>query len=714
MAIKEWTSTKKWNPFNSDKLLTQVYRWKSIKHGEKVPAPALITVDPINACNFQCEWCINGDEMITTTYMKHKKIRDAIEGEIILGINKKGRISPNKIIKKFNNGKRKSMIKFIFDDGDTLICTEEHKIWHSRGRWKRAINFKVGDCVKKAFSCSYTHTENVDYKEGYVAGMAQGDGCLWLSKNRNSPRTYRFRLVLKETECVKIFQKYCEALGINSHYGKYNSGHKFLKGLWPKYKLAVYTTSDAESRKIKELMEKEEDISDDFVKGWIAGIFDAEGSFSSSTVLRISQNPGRIKSKIERFCKRLGYNSVSEDMSVRIRSTLYEKFNFFTQHNPKIFYKRSGIFSTKVCIKKKIIKMEKIYGDFDVYDLETELGNYLVNGVLVHNCNANYILNKNHKKLSKDMLMQIADFLPNWPTNTEWPKGTFAQCIAGGGEPTLHPDLGDYIDRCIENGVETGIVTNGSMMDKFLPQLSKCTWIGVSVDAGCPQTFKDNKGVDLFDKVTENIEELIKYSKKHNTTLNGKGQGYGISYKFLLHPSNVYDIEKAIKMAYKLGCKNFHLRPAGVPWDKLQDPSAQINFTLEMIDAVNEQIEKCRVLEDESFGIFGITHKFGSRLERSNQFKYCYALFMTAVLYPGMIDNTLNIGLCCDRRGDDGVVLGSDLKNVEDINNLWGSKKHWEIFDNLDYSKCTRCTFNPHNIIFENVILNDNMTYKFI
>ena len=110
MAIKEWTSTKKWNPFNSDKLLTQVYRWKSIKHGEKVPAPALITVDPINACNFQCEWCINGDEMITTTYMKHKKIRDAIEGEIILGINKKGRISPNKIIKKFNNGKRKSMI----------------------------------------------------------------------------------------------------------------------------------------------------------------------------------------------------------------------------------------------------------------------------------------------------------------------------------------------------------------------------------------------------------------------------------------------------------------------------------------------------------------------------------------------------------------------------------------------------------------------------
>ena len=576
--------------------------------------------------------------MVTTGDMKHKKIKNICKGDIILGLNKDGRISLNRIIRKYNNGKRDSMVRITFEDGDTLTCTGEHKIWHSRGRWKQAKYFQIGDYVKKAFSCSATTIEDTDYKMGYVSGMAQGDGCLWLSKNRTSPKTYRFRLVLKEVDCTKNFQKYCKDLGINSHYGKYNSGHKYSKGTWPKYQLAVYTTSDFESRKIKELMDREDNVNTNFMIGWISGIFDAEGSYGHSGVIRISQFNQSVKNKIEKFCSKLGYDYVVEKQGIRLRLNIYSKFNFFTIHNPKILYKRSGIFDTKVCVKKKIINVEKISGKFNVYDLETELGNYFANGVLVHNCNANYILNKNHRMLSKDLLTQIADFLPNWPSTGEWPNGIEAVCIAGGGESLLHPDLGYFIEKCVNNGIEVGVVTNGTLIDRFIPELAQCTWVGVSIDAGCPETFKANKGVDLYNKVIDNVGKLIRYSAEHDTRLNGPGQGYGISYKFLLHPSNVYDIEKAIKTAYRLECKNFHLRPAGVPWDQLQDESAKINFTLEMIDAVNEQIAKCRVLEDEEFGIFGVTHKFGSRLEKSNQFQCCYALFMTAVLYPE-IDN---------------------------------------------------------------------------
>ncbi len=56
-AHKEWNPSKRWNPFNSYKLLAQVERWKKIKRGRPLPPPVLITVDPSNICNLNCIWC---------------------------------------------------------------------------------------------------------------------------------------------------------------------------------------------------------------------------------------------------------------------------------------------------------------------------------------------------------------------------------------------------------------------------------------------------------------------------------------------------------------------------------------------------------------------------------------------------------------------------------------------------------------------------------
>ena len=44
-AHKEWNPSKRWNPFNSYKLLAQVERWKKIKRGRPLPPPVLITVE---------------------------------------------------------------------------------------------------------------------------------------------------------------------------------------------------------------------------------------------------------------------------------------------------------------------------------------------------------------------------------------------------------------------------------------------------------------------------------------------------------------------------------------------------------------------------------------------------------------------------------------------------------------------------------------------
>ena len=327
-------------------------------------------------------------------------------------------------------------------------------------------------------------------------------------------------------------------------------------------------------------------------------------------------------------------------------------------------------------------------------------------------CNANELLRNKSSMMSKKTLFKIANTLASWKGSPEWNEvGVGSICIGGGGESLLNPHVGSFINKCVELGIEVGIVTNGSMIDKFIPELAKCSWVGVSIDAGTKETFKEQKGIDLFDRVITNIKSLVDYSKEHNTKLVNSG----VSYKYLLNKFNIGEIYKAAKIAKSIGCKNLHIRPVGIPWEKEgSDFDKELcNFSREDIKEFEEQVRQARKLEDENFGVYGVTHKFTSGLRPKHTFKTCHAVFMNGVFMPGKDENCIDFGLCCDRRYDDSLLLVENGQ-PKDVVSVWGNKKHWDIFKKLKISECPRCTFSPHNSIFEEVIQKDKMTYKFI
>ncbi len=338
-------------------------------------------------------------------------------------------------------------------------------------------------------------------------------------------------------------------------------------------------------------------------------------------------------------------------------------------------------------------------------------------------CNAAFIRKQRKTSLSEKILLNIADFLPRWgDDNPDYKPGVDAICIAGGGEPLLNPATANFIDKVIDNGIEIGVVTNGTEINRCMDSLSHCTWVGVSVDAATPDAFNKLKGhspeSDNFHNVISNITNLVDYAKRHNNRLGLKHPAYGVSYKYLLYKDNIAEIYQATKLAKEIGCKNIHFRPAGSTWDKIGTED-EIAFTREEILMFKEQITKALELDDESFSVYGVTHKFNTQFERANYFAKCYALFMTAVIMPpdskDAPKDSFVLGLCCDRRGDRKLELARNIVDVEKIQKLWGSEKHWEIHDKIMLEdECPRCTYQPHNEIYEQVILNDSMTYKFI
>jgi MoaA/NifB/PqqE/SkfB family radical SAM enzyme len=321
-------------------------------------------------------------------------------------------------------------------------------------------------------------------------------------------------------------------------------------------------------------------------------------------------------------------------------------------------------------------------------------------------------------------LLRIADFLPQWSEGNPYGKnGVQAICVAGGGEPLLNPHTGSFIDRVVDNGIEVGVVTNGTLINKNVDSLSHSTWVGVSVDAGTSETFnrlklngaEDNK---MFNRVIENITILVDYARSHNNKLGWEHPAYGVSYKYLLYKDNIGEIYEAARLAKEIGCKNIHFRPAGTTWDKI-GTEREILFSKEDIELFKEQITRTMELDDGSFGVYGITHKFNSQFERANYFEKCHAVFMTGVIEPpagkDAHEDSFVVGLCCDRRGDPKLELVRNITDPDEIQKLWGSDQHWDIHDSIVADiECPRCTYQPHNEIYEQVILNDSMTYKFI
>jgi MoaA/NifB/PqqE/SkfB family radical SAM enzyme len=308
-------------------------------------------------------------------------------------------------------------------------------------------------------------------------------------------------------------------------------------------------------------------------------------------------------------------------------------------------------------------------------------------------CNAfDYMSGEKHT-LSETHLMKLADFYKEW--------GVYSTCVAGGGEPLLNPGFNSFLERLHQNGIQAGVITNGSMMtDEHIKVIARtCRWCGISMDAGTPETYAAVKGIkdnNFFYKVIENIKKLSKEIKKLGTTCD-------IAYKFLLHPANAMEIFQAAELAKSIGVKDFHLRPVG--WDNLtvtkgKDPI----FFDNLMEDINKQIEASMKLENEHFHFYGVRHKFNPQLKRKINFLRCWAPPLLATFGA---DGKCH--LCFDMRGRKDLVLCSHDPDPREILKVWGSQFHKDMIANIDPATCPRCTFGPYNEIIEQVFIKDNM-----
>lgn len=150
----------------------------------------------------------------------------------------------------------------------------------------------------------------------------------------------------------------------------------------------------------------------------------------------------------------------------------------------------------------------------------------------------------------------------------EFKKNAISQIMITGGEPTLHKDLVQIIDLLYQEGFDILLNTNGFLIENLKEAtLKKISKLVISMDASDAEKYKKIRGVDLFEKIIKNVNEI----NKRNLT--------EIYFRCTLQKENIFEITNIKKLADKL-CVKASFNPIDASSDNFGRESVHNLFDL--------------------------------------------------------------------------------------------------------------------------------------
>lgn len=156
---------------------------------------------------------------------------------------------------------------------------------------------------------------------------------------------------------------------------------------------AIRSQRRADVERVREVIRWPLSPSDGWRKGFLAGIFDAEGSCGKEA-LRISNcDPQMIRWTVDCF-RHFGFDVVEEPtrnenglVVVRLRGGLRERLRFFHLCDPAITRKRQVQgYALKSDARTRVVSIEELGVAMRLYDITTGTGDFIADGVVSHNC----------------------------------------------------------------------------------------------------------------------------------------------------------------------------------------------------------------------------------------------------------------------------------------------------------------------------------------
>jgi DNA repair photolyase len=358
------------------------------------------TINSYRGCTHACAYCLDGRTPILMADGGTKPLAQLRVGDAIYGTVRRGsyrRYVTTHVLAHWMT--RKWAYRITLEDGTELIASADHRFLTNRG-WKHVMGAEQGRKRRPHLtpnsklmgfgSLGESIEKSAEYRRGYLCGLIRGDGHVgsyaYERPGRSNCEVHRFRLALADVEALGRAGCYLAAAGVSTQEFKFAEGSEQRR---PIHAIRMSTKGGVE--RVRELIRWPDSASEDWTRGFLAGIFDAEGGRSDA--LRISNTDRQIVARTAAGLGRLGFDCTIEKpnaagaFNVRLLGGLREQLRLFQKVDPAITRKKSieGI-ALKSSAKLGVVSIEPLGRRIRMFDITTGTGDFIANGVVSHNC----------------------------------------------------------------------------------------------------------------------------------------------------------------------------------------------------------------------------------------------------------------------------------------------------------------------------------------
>jgi DNA repair photolyase len=357
------------------------------------------TINVYRGCSHACTYCLVPDTPVLLADGRTRRIEDLRVGDLVVGTERDGayrRYVATEVRDRWRTVRCAYQVTLA--DGTTFVSSGDHRVLTERG-WKHVVDAPMGQRPHLTVANSLRGTgrfavgpkHDEEYRRGYLTGMIRGDGAIghyWY--RRSSGKTYErwiFRLALADSEALERSQSFLEMAGVTTSRFAFAPATDVRRPLD-----AIRTQQRGAVQETRSLVAWPTRLVDSWRKGFLAGIFDAEGSCSRG-VFRIANADATILEQITGCLDHFGFDNVLEPArvngcrTVRIRGGLRERLRFFHTMDPAITRKRTidGT-ALKSDTDLRVVEIRDLGLELPMVDITTGTGDFIADGVVHHNC----------------------------------------------------------------------------------------------------------------------------------------------------------------------------------------------------------------------------------------------------------------------------------------------------------------------------------------
>lgn len=434
--------------------------------GDTIGTPTIFI--RLGGCDYRCVWAVTEEATILDGNLKEIKAKEIAVGDEIFGQQRdrstgidiaKGNWQVGKVVEV--DREERQTYDVTFANGQTISVTEEHRFvrWGEGigGRFVNVQNLKQGDLLKGFYPFNLgRYVENDYYKKGYLTGASEGDGCFTVGD--------KYQIATKDKEIIERIADYLDYFDVHYTIGQHQSGGDFAP---MKLIPILRVTSKSAHNKLYQLTHEFLWDNIDFVYGYLAGIYDTDGSTDGSTI-GITQKKERVLKNVLKMFSSLNLDYTKTGIMYRIKGGRAFSRALLQRCQPALMRKRLPLFVNNKATDVLEVKSVRLGTVKTAIGIKTDIGTYVADGILHSNCDSLHaVLPENKDNWVKLTPTEIVNQV------NQLAKGSILVTISG-GNPALQ-DLSELIDLLHIEGHKVTIETQASVAKDWMSKLDFMT-----------------------------------------------------------------------------------------------------------------------------------------------------------------------------------------------------------------------------------------------